>query len=179
MQKMSAEDRAAGIEQCHEELAKHPDDPMTKCIDEADSGGEVSVCLMHGVKDYRSKTMSLEVEQRLDEIATQAKVAFRSDNEYPKGKAATLPATGCCDQPDGECAETQDWAKDAVWKALGFRIDTMNHFQYSYDSDGKTAHATAVGDLDCDGSAATYKLDMSSENGEPTSTVTRPPPGVQ
>jgi len=40
------------------------------------------------------------------------------------------------------------------------------------------ADAEAICDLDCDGTTITYTLQMSSDAGNPTATITEPPPNT-
>jgi hypothetical protein len=73
-----------------------------------------------------------------------------------------------------------DWVQNPVWHALDFEIDEPSLFRYSYESDGKTFTAKAVGDLDCDGIEITYelngKIDPATRN--PVITLTEPPVGA-
>ena len=91
-----------------------------------------------------------------------------------------LPAKSCCGQPQNKCAPDPDaFAKDPVWTALDFSIDEPTMYQYRYHSDGKTFLAEAIGDADCDGAMATYKLEGSLDaGGNPRVTLTPPPAGV-
>jgi len=129
--------------------------------------------------DYTHKSRKSEAAVQLNKLMKNLKVAYITNAQFPKGRSGPTPAQSCCGQPSNKCAVTQDWMNDPVWSALDFQIDEPNLFQYSYESDGKTVHVTAVGDLDCDGVAATYTLDMASENGNPTSKITEPPAGAQ
>jgi hypothetical protein len=67
-----------------------------------------------------------------------------------------------------------------VWKALDFQVDEPTLFQYSYSAspDGQSFIAKAVGDLDCDGTFITYELRGTAMNGNPTLTLTAPPPNA-
>jgi hypothetical protein len=121
-----------------------------------------------------AKGKMTEAQLQLNKIGKSAKVAFVSDAAFPKGKAAMLPAKPCC--PD-KCPPAA-WASDPVWKALDFQIDEPNLFQYTYESDGQTFTATAVGDLDCDGVAITYTLAGKVTNGNPEVNLTEPPPNT-
>ncbi|CAN5907008.1 hypothetical protein BH11MYX3_BH11MYX3_41870 [soil metagenome] len=64
--------------------------------------------------------------------------------------------------------------RDPTWAALHFQIDDPNRFRYSYESDGKTANASAIGDLDCDGVMITYKLLVTTEGTQIKSTLIEP-----
>jgi hypothetical protein len=61
-----------------------------------------------------------------------------------------------------------------VWTRLDFQIDDPGYFQYAYESDGKTATATATGDLDCDGTSIVYTLKMTVEDGNVVKALTQP-----
>jgi hypothetical protein len=50
---------------------------------------------------------------------------------------------------------------------MEFQIDEPFRYRYSYESDGQTFTATAVGDPDCDGKPGTYTLTGSVDNGNP------------
>jgi hypothetical protein len=92
------------------------------------------------------------------------------------------PAEPCCKGPDHKCAPVpaDQWAASDVWSKLDFEIGEATRFQYSYESDGKTVTATAVGDLDCDGTSVTYKLEMTAgTDGNPTMNIIDPPAGAQ
>lgn len=116
-----------------------------------------------------------EAQLQLNHLGKNAKVYFITMSEFPKGKAAALPAGDCC-KTAGKCApEKEAFAKDAVWAALDFAIEEPNQFHYTYDSeDGKTFHAEASGDPDCSGKTVTYKLDGSNEAGNPVIKFTGP-----
>lgn len=108
----------------------------------------------------------VEAMLQLNKLGKNAKVAAATTGEFPKGKAGPTPATPCCAGPNGMCAVTHDWASSPVWSDLDFEIDQPNRFQYSYESDGKTFTATAVGNLDCHGKSLTYKAEgVLDENG--------------
>jgi len=127
--------------------------------------------------DYASKNKSSEAKVQLDKLDKRAKVYFVEKGEYPRGKAATLPAKPCCEGPDRKCPEVPaaQWAADPVWAALEFTLEEPTRFQYAYESAaGKAFQATAVGDLDCDGVAITYTLDGTIEGGGPATKITEP-----
>ena len=113
-----------------------------------------------------------EAVAALDRLGKSAKVEYLTNAQFPSGTAKRLPEHGCCGLPDDTCPEAP-WASDPVWTALNFS-EFAGHFQYAYTSDGKTFHAEAVGDLDCDGTMITYVLDGTSAEGRPVVTLTRP-----
>lgn len=119
-----------------------------------------------------------EAMLELNKIGHEVKVyAINNNDELPKGTAGPTPATPCCKAPGGRCAVTQDWASSPVWSALEFEIDEPNRFQYSYESDGKTFTATAVGDPDCHGKPVTYKVEGTLDSGSVSLQFTDPTSG--
>jgi hypothetical protein len=114
---------------------------------------------------------------QLDKLTKTSKTLYITNASYLAGSAGPTPAQPCCGQPDNKChSAPTDWTNDPVWHGLDFEIDDPNLFQYSYRSDGKTVDATAVGDLDCDGIFITYTLHMDATNGNPSASITEPPP---
>jgi hypothetical protein len=51
-------------------------------------------------------------------------------------------------------------------------------YQYRYHSDGQTATVEAIGDVDCDGTAATWRLEVKTNAGTPVLDIHPPQPGV-
>lgn len=126
----------------------------------------------------RSKNVS-EPRFQLNRLAKDAKVAYITNAQFPKGKAVTLPESAgaaCCEGGNGgKCKPSMAWANDPVWKELDFQIDEPTFFRYSYESvDGQSFTATAVGDLDCDGTTITYTLTGTAKDGGPSTTLTEP-----
>jgi hypothetical protein len=114
-----------------------------------------------------------EARLQLDSIAGKAKKGFYKDGSaFPTGDGVLAPATPCCKQPDHVCAPMpSDWG-GAPWDGLSFGItDRPYHFQYGYQSDGKTFTATAVGDPACDGHPVTLIAHGSVVGGEPSVVV--------
>ncbi|HEY4242040.1 MAG TPA: hypothetical protein VGM88_19605 [Kofleriaceae bacterium] len=105
-------------------------------------------------------------------LTTGASRAQKHTGKFPIGEAP-LPKASCCAAADRHCAAA-DWS-GSPWKELGFDLDGPTDFRYSYSSaDGTTFHATAVGDLDCDGTEVTYQLDGKIENGQTLVKLTSP-----
>jgi hypothetical protein len=96
----------------------------------------------------------------LTQLEIGASTAAFDTNLLVVGKAGPTPAQPCCKSADHECPPT-DTASDPVWSKVGFDLPDAGWFQYTYEStDGKTAIATAVGDLDCDGKPITFELTL-------------------
>ena len=167
------------VEQCRAEHGKpdNKDDVLMACVLAAKDDAAVSACWATAFGDYRSKGKKSEAQLQLNKLGKNLKVAFLTDATFPVGKAGPLPAEDCCQGPNARCPVTVAWTTDAVWRALDFQIDEPNLFRYTYESDGKTATATAVGDLDCDGTPITYTLVATADpSGNPEITITEPAP---
>lgn len=139
-------------------------DPVFDCVLKASGNEAVTRCMTGGIDAYKRKSQVAEAKMMLTMLGKHAETAYAEHGAFPVGKAGPAPAGPCCDGPDQRCAVADDlWASDPVWSALGFYIGDPTRFTYSYESDGKTATATAVGDLDCDGTSITYKLEISAD----------------
>jgi type IV pilus assembly protein PilA len=81
--------------------------------------------------------------------------------QFPASTVLT-PTTPCCGQPADKCAPTvSDWKGNATWDALNFAIDDPHFYRYEYVSTGTESAAAftarALGDLNCDGTLATFE----------------------
>lgn len=150
-------------------------DPVMKCVLDAKDENGVRDCYTEAFGEYAAAGKKSEPELMLNRLGKEAKVAFVTDATFPQGKAGPTPAKPCCDQPDHKCAVVDEWMNDPVWKALDFQVLEPGHFQYTYESDGmNSAKATAIGDLDCDGTPITYTLELSAKDGNPEMKITKP-----
>ncbi|HEY1812493.1 MAG TPA: hypothetical protein VGG74_09120 [Kofleriaceae bacterium] len=126
-----------------------------------------------------NKAKAVDPRAQLTRIGRSLVTAYDEASTFPAGDAALVPAGSCCSQPDHACAvDPAAFASDPIWSKLGFTIGGPTRYQYRYHSDGKTADVEAIGDLDCDGSAATWSLHASGANG-PSFDIRPPPPGVE
>jgi len=162
------------LDDCRKSVKEGKKDPIMPCVLDAKDDAAVAACWEKAFGEYRDAGKSTEAKVQLNKIEKSAKVSFITNASFPKGAAATLPAKPCC--PD-KCPPA-DWAKDPVWSALDFQIEEATRFQYHYESDGQTFTATAVGDLDCDGVAITYKLTGKTVDGHPETALEEPPPNT-
>ena len=107
--------------------------------------------------DYSMRTKRTETDLMLRRIERAAERYALEHNELPRASAPLTPAAPCCAGPGRKCFDVQSWQSPA-WQELDFSIDEPHLFQYSYESDGKSFTARAVGDLDCDGNTVTHEL---------------------
>ncbi len=125
--------------------------------------------------DYMQKGKRSEAELNLNAIGKAADAEFAEHASFPATSVGLTPSRSCCEFPGKKCpAVASDWQGVPAWDALGFELTQPSYFQYSYQSDGKTYEARAVGDLDCDGVTVEYVLHGAADHGSPTSTLTKP-----
>ncbi len=167
------QDETKMVERCRTALKDGRRDPGMDCILRAADEAAVRACLETGITDYKKKAKAIEGKLMLNRMSKSLKAMFATASAFPVGNVGLTPAAPCCAQPDHKCpVNAADW-NDPAWKAIEFTVDEPGLFRYTYESDGKTVTATAVGDVECDGKPVTYKLAMSvGSDGNPTSTIT-------
>ena len=139
--------------------------------------GILALVAVPAFMDYMKKSKKSEASLQLNKIGKNLKVYYITESKFPAGEVALTPSESCCNT-GGKCLSTPDTWKQPVWQALDFQIDEPSLFQYSYESDGKTFTAKAVGDLDCDGVMITYELRGTSDGGAPRTMLTEPAPNA-
>jgi hypothetical protein len=127
--------------------------------------------------DYLKKSKKTEAALQLNKLAKNLKVYYITNSAFPKGKVGPSPAKSCCQSAGYKCNDPAAW-KNPIWQELDFQIDEPHLFRYSYESDGKTVTAKAIGDLDCDGVEIEYVLTASADQGNPSVTMTEPAPNT-
>jgi hypothetical protein len=173
----SDDDIAKTITMCKE--AKWSPEIRT-CVGKASSDVSAMECLSKARKAERggrkSKGKLSEAELNLKAIEKSAKTEYIVEAQFPKGSAPLTPATSCCDGGNqGKCkTNPANWHGVEIWDRLDFEVVEDHYFRYSYEGDGETFVARAVGDLDCDGTEVTYELRGMAVGGEPTFTLTEP-----
>jgi len=114
-----------------------------------------------------------EARMNLRRIERAATAAYLANAQFPVAHEGLTPPVACCDQPKHVCDNSSAWQTPG-WLALDVGDPTPHHFQYSYDSDGTTVDATAVGDRGCNGTPETYRLHIEIEAGRPVSSISGP-----
>jgi Tfp pilus assembly protein PilE len=127
--------------------------------------------------DYQKRGRTTGAQLELNKLGKSLKVYYIENSAFPVGDAPLTPDKPCCGQPTNKCA-VDPAMFTGVWQKLDFSIDEPTAYRYGYHSDGKTVEISAVGDLDCDGHEATYKLEVAAPNGNPTAAIATPPAGV-
>jgi len=134
--------------------------------------------------DYVKRSKRTEATLQLDKIGKNAKRTYGETGSYPGGTAGPTPGKpgggGCCGgtgaKPNHCAASPTAWT--GVWRSLDFEIDEDSLFYYSYGGAAQSFTALAIGDLDCDGTEITYALQGALVNGNPTATLSQPPPSA-
>ena len=130
--------------------------------------------------DYIKRSKKSEASLQLNKIGKNAKRYYAETGSYVATTSNTVPTpvTGlaCCGNATNHCpAAPSSFVADTTWTALDFQIDEPTLFVYKYTGAAQSFTATAVGDLDCDGTAITYTLAGTADKGNPTVTITEPP----
>ena len=128
------------------------------------------------------KVKATEAPLGLNRIGKSAKAYYQANGMFPQGTAAPLPGVdgGACSLPGGKFPlVTTEWQSDPVWGDLELAFNEPNYYTYHYASTTKSdAEGDAVGDTDCDGKLATFRLVLAAPTNEPSATLIAPPKGV-
>lgn len=130
---------------------------------------------------YMERGKRSEAVLQLNKIAKNDKSYFITNAAYAPSATSAKPGAdgGACSAAGRKIAVDTTWNSDAGWQALDFQIDEPALFTYHYTRSATTsASATAVGDLDCDGTLITYSLTMTATNGNPAQVLSEPTIGA-
>ena len=131
--------------------------------------------LFIGACDVGPKRKKSEAVVALERIAAAATAHAAKHGKFPLGTGIPAASKGCCGQDRNKCQPEPAAWQTAPWIELGFAINESNLFQYTYESDGTAFKATAIGDLDCDGTPAHFELRGSLGPDGPTTSPIVPP----
>jgi hypothetical protein len=145
-----------------------------RCLGKAKTAAHLTGCVSAPAdKDGEGGVRRSEAELNLSVIRRLANFYFVVHGHYPVTTTGLTPAEPCC-RSGGvtKCpGEPESWR---AWDVLGFQITESHYFRYSYESDGTTYEAQAVGDLDCDTVTAAFELRGTSAGGLPEARLIRP-----
>jgi Tfp pilus assembly major pilin PilA len=140
--------------------------------------GVIAAVAIPAYMDYMKKSKRPEAKLQLERLDKALKATHATNGAFPKGKVGPTPAKSCCVGPNHTCDEPVAW-QNPIWKKVGFEMADAHLFRYSYESDGKTFTAKAIGDLDCDGNEIAWVLHGATDaNGNVLTTVIEPAPGT-
>jgi type IV pilus assembly protein PilA len=142
--------------------------------------------------EYMKKSKSSEASLNLNKIGKNMKTKFQAESTFTTSNGALLPAntgTGCCGGKGGaagtevtnKCVpDSAGFKNDAGWADIEFSVDEPSQYRYSYVGGSDSATAYAIGDLDCDKTASTWRLEMGAVSNGSTYTGAKatliPPP---
>jgi type II secretory pathway pseudopilin PulG len=167
-------------------VASAPDSPLAKDVKAGYMGlmipsagvGILAAVAIPAFMDYQKRGKKTETSLQLNKLGKNLKAYYIENAAFPVGDAPLSPSKPCCGQPQNKCAVDPEAWKNEIWQKLDFQIDEPNLYRYGYHSDGKTVEIEAVGDLDCDGNEATFKLEAGAPSGNPIVTMGPLPTGV-
>ena len=167
-------------------IASAPDSPLAKDVKAGYMGlmipsagvGILAAVAIPAFLEYQKRGKKTETSVQLNKLAKNLKAYYIENAAFPVGDAPLSPSKPCCGQPQNKCAVEPEAWKNEIWQKLDFQIDEPNLYRYKYHSDGKTVDIEAVGDLDCDGKEATFKLEAGAPSGNPIVTMGPLPVGV-
>ena len=132
--------------------------------------------------DYMKRSKKTEASLQLNKIGKNSKRAYMENSQYVVGTTGNTPTPvgkGCCGgagaSPNHCKASPVSWTGDSTWTSLDFEIDEDTLFYYKYVGAATVFTATAVGDLDCDGTEITYTLSGTAASGNPAVSLSEPP----
>ena len=126
--------------------------------------------------DYMDKSVTRfsEAEYNLKRLERSVRVHHAVNGDLPTGSSPLTPVRSCCDDPSRCYSAEDEFAESPAWRQLDFEVYGSQDFQYSFEGDGKTFHAKAIGDRDCDGIQVVYELNVEIVDGAAVGTITKP-----
>ncbi len=125
---------------------------------------------------YMQKAKQGEAQLSLAAIEMSNTREFHETGGFVVGVVGNTPATPCCDQNVGgarRCAVIEAEWTNPTWNALDFEMTRSFFYQYRYTGTATpdTYTATAIGNLDCDGTSIEWNLNGFMDGGLPKSTL--------
>jgi len=120
-------------------------------------GIAIQVLVVSAFTDYMKKSKKIEASLQLN--------YHMETSSLPPSTEAVMPGPdgAACSSPSNKLPRRaqSEWEVDPGWKAMGFHIDEDTLFSYHWTRVSPTeGYALAVGDLDCDTTLSTYRLDI-------------------
>jgi Tfp pilus assembly protein PilE len=131
--------------------------------------------------DYMKKSKKTEAPLQLKNITDKTKDYQINHTALPPSSGGT-PFAGAdgaaCSSANGKFAiiPASSWFTDSAWAALDFHIDEETQFTYHFVNAAATTgnSATAVGDLDCDGTQISFSEQIDVIEGNITNKLWTP-----
>ena len=120
-------------------------------------------------RDFRKKQQADEAPAVLRYLASLVAEQYTArGGRLPQQSVGPTPPIGRCCEQGGTCeVEAAQW-DDPGWKQLRFTVDDPHRYAYQYEvtDGGRVAVLRAIGDLDCDGTLATFELRLEPGSGD-------------
>ena len=78
--------------------------------------------------------------------------------QFPRPSMDNTPAIDACCSSGDKCAPDATLWTNPTWMALKFSVSDPHHYTYAYRVQAAAYTARANGDLDCDGTYATFEM---------------------
>jgi len=131
-------------------------------------------------KDYLKRSKAIESELQLHQIERGIKRHYIETDQLPPSSTLSLPGVdgGACAAGGKMAAKPPSaWAADPAWHAIDFALDEPSQYTYHWTKSNNTeGYITSVGDLDCDGTMSTTRVEIRIVNGNITATYREPTP---
>ncbi len=137
-------------------------------------GGIMAAIAIPAFMDYMHKSKRTISSLELNIMSKRIKVYYGEHGELPPSSVASLPGPdgSACQDPTHKMPVSQKWNADPAWSVLDFEIDEPSLYTYHWTQTSPTSgYATAVCDLDCDGSMSTTRMDVTIVAGNPQTTI--------
>jgi hypothetical protein len=127
---------------------------------------------------YMQKSKTSEAQLQLRKIETRVKT-FHVEQQRLPPSASDMPAAPGCAEPKHPMRSQSDWFAAGGWREMDFTLDEPSRYTYRWVAEvptGANAHgyALAIGDLDCDGTLSTLRLDITKVEGNLQATYSGP-----
>jgi len=141
------------------------------CLSSPGAGGS-------SFNNYIAKSKTTEATEFIKKMADGARAYYMDGaasqgslvpvaKQFPGPSVGPTPKPGSCCEDGKKCAPNPDSWSAPTWQALNFGVFDPHYFSYKYEvaADGRSITASAIGDLDCDGTFSTYSLTATIEEG--------------
>jgi len=108
---------------------------------------------------YIRKSKTVEATESLDRLTHAMQSYMDANGSLPRAQTGWVPTTPCCAQASQpKCAPDPAAWRGSPWTELGFTLSHPHYFQYRCTSGPRGFELEARGDLDCDESYSSYKV---------------------
>jgi type II secretory pathway pseudopilin PulG len=128
--------------------------------------------------EYMKKSKKTEASIHLNTIEKRIKMFYVEKGRVPASTALMPPSTACESRTGKAPRQPRSvWETDPGWREIDFSIDEDTLFQYRWTQTGtNSGYIEAIGDLDCDTTLSTYRVDIDVAEGNLRATAHDPTP---